>query len=578
MAERWWQNSIVYQIYPQSFNDSNNDGVGDIRGIIQKLDYLYTLGITVIWICPIFQSPMVDNGYDISDYYAIQEQYGSLDDLVHLIEEARKRGIKILLDLVINHCSDQHAWFKEALNDPEGEYGQYFIFRKGVDGREPNNWRSIFGGSVWQKLPGKDLYYYHTFTKHQPDLNWENERLRHSMYEMIRYWLALGIAGFRIDAATFIKKDLSFRSLPPDRPDGLVALRSAGINYPGIEVFLHEMKRQTFDRYNAFCVAEMSSVQVSRIGSYIGHKGFFSSIFDFSCMNLDLENGSLWYRHKPFDAQSVKNALFPSQEAAQEQEAYLSIVLENHDQPRALNKWFRDEDISFTSAALLAVLNLTLRGIPFIYQGQEIGTTNRHWSGIDEIHDVKSLYQYESAIQEGVPSEDAFKAVAYRSRDNARSPIRWNDCSDTGKKRILPGRPSLPDIATLPGVDSQLHDAGSLLHFYRRLIALRKNSEYSEILTRGDIQPLTGDYHGVIAYARTYAGRCLHVVLNYQGVETSLDYASPVLAYIIGNYGGYRLESSVLALRPFEALVLEVSEENESMTSSGITAWKGRLG
>lgn len=395
MKKKWWNEKIVYQVYPRSFKDTNGDGIGDVRGIIEKLDYIKSVGVDMIWISPIYKSPMKDNGYDISDYYAIDPIFGTMEDMDELLLKAKQKGLKVLMDLVVNHCSSEHEWFKKALKDPKGPYGDYFIIKEGKDGKAPNNWRSIFGGSVWEPIKGTPYYYYHTFAKEQPDLNWENPQLRREIYDMMNWWLKKGLGGFRVDAITYIKKDPSYKSLPADGADGLAALSEVSSNYPGIEVFLKEMREETFDVYDAFSVAEMSGVDAAKLREYIGPDGLFSSIFDFSYMELDVELFQ-WYRPVEVNATMVKEKLFESQSMAQEAESFLSVVLENHDQPRAAEKWF-PKQVGYESQTMLATMNLMLRGIPFIYQGEEIGMTNSTFSDIREYEDIMLWGQYDRA-------------------------------------------------------------------------------------------------------------------------------------------------------------------------------------
>lgn len=560
MQKNWWRNKVVYQIYPQSFYDSNGDGIGDIQGIIKKLDYLQDLGIDIIWICPIFNSPMVDNGYDISDYYSIHANYGDFTDLKELIQKANERNIKILLDLVINHCSDKHKWFQKAIQNPEGKYGDYFIFKKGKNGEPPSNWRSIFGGSVWEKVANSDYYYYHTFSKEQPDFNWENKELRTELYKMINFWLELGIGGFRIDAITFIKKELSFQSLPADREDGLVGLRTVGINYPGIEVFLKEMRRETFDKYNAFSVAEMSGVNPDHICEYIGDNGFYDTIFDFSYMNLDLDGTTHWYKHRAFSAKEVNQALFASHQKAQDINAFLSVVLENHDQPRALNKWFPKKEITFEMKAMLAILNLTLRGIPFLYQGQEIGMTNHQWECIEEIKEVKSLSQYETALSSGLSKEDAFHAIAYRSRDNARTPMQWNDGVNGGFTSAKPWTRVNPNYTAI-NVEKQQSDNKGLFSFYKRLIHIRKDVKFGNVLLEGDISQIFEEYDTIIGYERSTSSQTLHILLNYSDSIIEIPYPHNIWSCVVDNYNRYQFVDGILTLRPYEGVVLEIGKE-----------------
>ncbi|GAB1433069.1 alpha-glucosidase [Spirochaetota bacterium] len=556
MENKWWKNKVVYQIYPQSFYDYQNNGIGNLKGIIQKLDYLKKLGIEMVWISSFYKSPMVDNGYDVSDYYAINSQYGSIADFEDLINEAKKRNIHILLDLVVNHCSDQHEWFQKALKDPLGFYGDYFIIKKGTGSRPPNNWRGIFGGSVWEPIEGTDLYYYHTFTKEQPDLNWENKNLRNEIYKIINFWLEKGIAGFRLDAISFIKKNPSYESFNADRPDGLVALRTVSINYPGIEVFLKELKEKTFDRFNAFTVAEMSALKPESFSKFIGNEGLFTSVFDFGFMNADLKNSTLWYKHNSFSALDVALPLFKSQEAAQQCDGSLAIALENHDQPRSLNKWFGSTTFSFEQAAFLAVLNLSLRGIPFLFQGQEIGMTNVDWDTVSEIRDAKSLSQYEQAITDGIDPREAFKAIAYRSRDNARSPMQWNDQPYAGFSKNMPWTKVNSNYQSI-NVQKQESDPDSLLSFYKALIQLRCKSKYSRVFTEGSLVQIFKDKQNLIAFERIYQTQKIHVLLNYSNNDEKIVCDKKPF-YVLGNYRSMLYEKDILRLRPFEALIFEV--------------------
>ena len=333
MTKKWWQDEVIYQIYPKSFRDSNGDGIGDIRGITEKLDYLKDLGVTMLWICPVYQSPMDDNGYDVSDYMALAPEFGDMDDLDELIREADKRDIKIMMDLVINHSSDEHEWFQKALEDPESRYHDYYIFKEGT--KRPNNWRSIFGGSVWEKVPGRDEYYYHTFGKKQPDLNWENKELRKVLFDMVNWWLDRGIAGFRIDAISFIKKDLTWADREPDGADGLAKCAKATRNMPGIGEFLTELKEETFARHKCVTVAEAAGVPYEKMEEFIGENGYFDMIFDFRYADLDIASGSEWFKRLPW---TVK---------------------------------------------MMGAMYFFLRGVPFIYQGQELGMVNFERTSMD---------------------------------------------------------------------------------------------------------------------------------------------------------------------------------------------------
>lgn len=399
MNRQWWQKEIVYQIYPKSFNDSNGDGIGDIKGITEKLGYLSDLGVTMLWICPIYKSPMDDNGYDISDYFDLAPEFGKMEDLDELIEKASEKGIKIILDLVINHTSDEHKWFEEAISNPESKYHDYYIFKEGQE--VPNNWRSVFGGSVWEKVKGRDEYYFHAFGKKQPDLNWENEEVRKTLYDMVNYWLEKGIAGFRIDAITFIKKDLTYKSLEADGVDGLVKCTKTSRNQPGIEKFLHELKRETFDKYNCVTVAEAPGVGYDELDDFIGEDGYFSMIFDFKYADLDVASGSEWFKRIPWTVKDLRERIMASQMAIQKY-GWGANFIENHDQPRSTTKYLIEQQNNKDAIKMLGAMYFLLRGTPFIYQGQELGMTNFERKLIDEFNDISSIDQYYRAIQEGL--------------------------------------------------------------------------------------------------------------------------------------------------------------------------------
>jgi len=435
MERKWWQEEVVYQIYPKSFYDSNGDGIGDVKGITEKLDYLKELGVTMLWICPVFASPMDDNGYDISDYLALAPEFGTMEDLDELIERAKEKGIKIILDLVINHTSDEHAWFQEALRDPDSGYHDFYIFREGKE--RPNNWRSVFGGSVWEKVPGRDEYYFHAFGKKQPDLNWENPLVRKTLYGIVNYWLDKGIAGFRVDAITFIKKDLTFGDREADGVDGLVKRTKTSRNQPGIGEFLHELKEQTFDRHDCVTVAEAPGVAYEELGNFIGENGYFSMIFDFRYADLDVASGSEWFKRIPWTVKDLREKIMASQEALQRY-GWGANFIENHDQPRAATKYLRQAAGDDEAVKMMAAMYFFLRGTPFIYQGQELGMTNFKRTDIGQFNDLSSIDQYYRSLEEGFDKEDALWFVNLRSRDNARTPFPWDDSPNGGFSKAEP--------------------------------------------------------------------------------------------------------------------------------------------
>ena len=400
--QEWWKKEIVYQIYPKSFKDSNHDGIGDIQGIIEKLDYLQDLGVTMLWICPVYQSPMDDNGYDISDYYQIHPDFGTMDDMDELIQKAKERHIKIIMDLVINHTSDEHAWFQEALKNPDSPYRNYYIFKEGKNNQPPTNWRSVFSGSVWEKVPHEDhMYYFHSFSKKQPDLNWENPQMREDIYRMINWWLDKGIAGFRVDAINFIKKDQSWQDGPVDGADGLSSCFEFARNQPGIEVFFQELREKTFDVHQCMTVAEAVGVPYHQLDIFIGEKGCFSMMFDFNYSHIDITEHEEWFPIQNWTMQEYKNKIFLSQKEIFKT-GWCGTFLENHDMQRSLNRLIRNpQERTSKAAKALGQLFMFLKGTPFIYQGEEIGMINNYRLSINDFDDLNSHAQYHRALQEG---------------------------------------------------------------------------------------------------------------------------------------------------------------------------------
>ena len=521
MTKHWWKSEVVYQIYPRSFQDSDGDGIGDIKGIIRRLDYLEDLGITMIWISPIFKSPMADNGYDISDYFSIAPEFGTMADVRELLVEANKRGIKILLDLVVNHSSDEHPWFQAALADPQSKYRDYYIFKSATE--PPNNWRSIFGGSVWEKLPNEEVYYYHTFHKKQPDLNWENKELREEIYSMVNQWLDLGIAGFRIDAITFIKKDLTFKSIEPDGVDGLAKCTKVSLNQPGIEVFLKELQERCFKPHDSVTVAEAPGVDYNQLDAFIGEDGFFSMIFDFKAADLDVASGSEWFKTVKWSPKDLFDKLKTSQLAIQEV-GWGAPFIENHDQNRATSKYLREAEKNPTAAKALALMYFYLYGTPFIYQGQEIGMVNFQRQSLEEFDDISSIDQYHRGIAEGLTATEALAVINYRSRDNARTPMQWDSSETVG---FTSGTPwlAITEQSLSRSVQGQRNDGGSLWCFYQRLIALRKMAEH-HTLVEGKIDFLETGQENVFVYRRfdTQSSYLIIINLSEETVVLSLNH------------------------------------------------------
>ncbi|MBF7018134.1 alpha-glucosidase [Staphylococcus durrellii] len=557
MNVQWWQKEVIYQIYPRSFKDTNNDGVGDINGIIEKLPYLNSLGITMIWICPIFKSPMVDNGYDISDYKDINSEFGSLNDLETLLNKAKQYDIKIMLDLVVNHTSDEHEWFEAALNDPASPYRDYYIFKEGVNGAPPNNWRSIFGGSVWEKVVGEDMYYMHVFDKKQPDLNFENPKLREEIYHMINWWLRKGLAGFRIDSITFLKKDQDFESLTADGNDGLVTCKHKTRNRPGIELFLKELKQQTFEKFDCITVGEAPGVNYDELTDFIGEDGYFSMIFDFKYTDIDVESGSDWFKRTNWTTEEYKKLLFESQEAIQKV-GWGANFIENHDQPRALSKLVKDPSYqNFVGGSAIAMLYFFLRGTPFIYQGQELGMTNFERQSIDQFNDISSIDNFHRSIEEGFTEEQAMEFVNLRSRDNTRTPLPWNDQKFGGFSKTKPWIDLIENYKTI-NVQIEENTSSSLLNFYRELIQLRNHSKYSQTLIYGNFTAHRETNENIISYFRNDQTTKLQIIVNLSNKHNDIDIKNTNYELILDNYGAVEKTENKIKLRPYEALIIEI--------------------
>lgn len=520
MERKWWHEKIAYQIYPKSFNDGNGDGIGDLRGIIEKLDYLKELGIDIVWISPIYQSPFVDQGYDISDYYKIAPEFGTMEEFDELLAEAKKRGIEIVMDLVINHCSDQHEWFQKALADPYGEYADYFYFEKGRDGGAPSNYRSYFGGSVWEPVPGTDLYYLHLFAKEQPDLNWNNPKMKEELFAMIRWWLEKGVAGFRIDAIINIKKDPNFPDFPADGPDGLASCTKMVEEVEGVGELLEELRQKAFDPYQAFTVAEVFNMREEELKEFVGENGHFSTMFDFSAHLLTGgEHG--WYDAKPVKFSKWKKTVIESQLEVQNV-GFLANIIENHDEPRGASTYLPEYAVNPRGIKMLAAVNILLRGLPFLYQGQEIGMRNCPMDSIEDYDDINTKDQYRTALEAGCTEEEALDACIRYSRDNARTPMQWSHEKEAG---FTTGKPWLkvnPNYTEI-NVEDQLKDEDSVLHFYKKLIALRKSEAYRETLIFGRFVPAFDADEDVFAFYReSESGDRIFIAANFGKEEKML--------------------------------------------------------
>ena len=532
MQKKWWHDKVAYQIYPKSFCDSNGDGIGDLKGIISKLDYLKALGIDILWLSPIYKSPFVDQGYDIADYYAIAEQFGTMEDFDELLAEAKKRSIGIIMDLVVNHCSDQHVWFQKALKDPEGEYGQCFYFRKGKDGRAPSNYRSYFGGNCWEPVKGTDYYYFHMFAKEQPDLNWENSKVRERVYRMVNWWLDKGLAGFRIDAIINIKKDLAFPDLEPDGPDGLAACWKMVERVDGVGEMLEDLKEHTFAKRDAFTVGEVFNMKEDEMTEFIGDNGHFSTIFDFSAHMLsDGKHG--WYDAEPITFEAWRQALCDSQRRVQKV-GFEANIIENHDEPRGISRFLPSYARNAAGAKMLGTVSVLFRGMPFIYQGQEIGMQNAVWNSVEEFNDINTIDQYQTARKAGLSDAEALKVCSEMSRDNARTPMQWSDTENAG---FTTGTPWLKVNEKYHAINvaDQEKDPDSVLQYYRKLIALRKSEAYRELFTYGEFTQVYGKMDHIMAYTRTLDEKKVLVAANFGETEVVLSVQQPVKQVLLFN-------------------------------------------
>ena len=556
MKKEWWQEKVAYQIYPKSFKDTKGNGIGDIKGIIEKLDYLKELGIDIIWISPCFLSPLADQGYDIADYYKIDPRFGSNEDMEELISEAKKRDMYILLDLVVNHCSDEHEWFRKAVADPKGPFAKYFYFEEGVDGHEPNNWRSYFGGSVWEKVEGtENTYYLHLFHKKQPDLNWENPELREEIYKMINWWLDKGIAGFRIDAILNIKKVFPLRGhdFPVDRDDGMSNCTRMITEAEGIGDFLGEMRDRCFKPHHAFSVGEVFNETEAQIPEFIGENGYFSSMFDFRA-HSSARSELGWYDAGIVTPNMYRDACFLTQKLVNPV-GFISTIIENHDEPRGVSFYIPKEDLSEKAKKFLATMQMLQRGLPFIYQGQEIGMENVVLTSIREVDDISTLDEYEVCLREGFSEEEALRIVNRYSRDNARTPVQWDSSKNAGFTTGTPWLPLNPNYKKI-NVAQQEKDPESVLSYYKKLTALRKNPEYKETMVYGDFVPFMADEDRLMAFYRK-GEKTLLILGSYRKEERELELPAPVKKLVLSN-AEPRITGRKITLSDYEATILEV--------------------
>ena len=560
MEKKWWHDKVAYQIYPKSFLDTNGDGIGDLRGIISKLDYLKKLGIDIIWLSPIYKSPFVDQGYDIADYYAIAEEFGTMEEFDELLAEAKKRDMHIIMDLVINHCSDKHEWFQKALADPDGEYADYFYFRKGKNGNPPSNYRSYFGGNCWEPVPGTDKYYFHMFAKEQPDLNWENPKLRQKLYDMINWWLEKGLSGFRIDAIINIKKNLEFPDFEPDGADGLAGCWKMVESVDGVGELLEDLKKNTFQKYDAFTVGEVFNMKEDELPEFIGENGHFSTIFDFSAHCLsDGEHG--WYDAPKMEFSKWRKAIFQSQMETQKY-GFKANIIENHDEPRGVSRFLPAYAQTPEGTKMLGTVNLLLRGIPFIYQGQEIGMKNAKWNSIDEYDDISTKDQYQIARKAGLSDQEALEVCNRMSRDNARTPMQWTSEENAGFTKGTAWLKINPDYKEI-NVENQENDPDSVLNYYRKLVALRKSDEFKNVFTYGEFIPEYEEMDHIQAFYRKDAAKCILVAANFGTDAAGIELKGDVKRVLLSNQKEETVDCTKnrLNLKSCEVVVLEMEME-----------------
>ena len=550
---KWWQKTLVYQIYPKSFQDTTGKGTGDLAGVTRHLDYLKSLGVGAIWLTPCYPSPMVDNGYDIADYCAIDPSYGTMADMEKLIAEAKKRGIRIVMDLVYNHSSDQHPWFLASKQDKTNDKADWYIWRDAKpDGSAPTNWRGIFGGSVWTYVPARKQYYMHTFAEAQPDLNWENPAVRRALYDAANFWVKKGVGGFRIDAIVYIKKPAVFADGEPDAGDGMASVHDAIANTPGILDFLYEFRREVFDGHDIFTVAEANGVPPEDLWQWVGEKGAFSMLFEFTHMNIEYEAGETWCHTIDWPLTKLKGALTASQKGTAASGWY-PIFFENHDQIRSVSRYFPKDADPVRAAKAMATVLLTLRGTPFIYEGQEIGMKNMALPAIEDYDDISSHGQYQLALDEGFTKEEALSFVQAHSRDNARTPMQWTRGENAG---FTTGTPWLPVHADSDAVcvEAEEADADSVLNYYRALARERLSGKASHVLLAGDYKELDAlaEDERIYAFSRSLGDHTVYTLVNFTAKDAKYDESVHAGATrLIGNYA----DEVRGTLRPCEARV-----------------------
>ncbi|MFF3021773.1 alpha-glucosidase [Gottfriedia sp. NPDC057948] len=541
MEKKWWHNSVVYQIYPRSFMDSNADGIGDLNGIIEKLDYLKLLGIDVIWLSPVYKSPNDDNGYDISDYCDIMEEFGTMNDMDELISEANHRGIKIVMDLVVNHTSDEHPWFIESRKSKDNPYRDYYVWRDPVNGREPNDLPSVFSGSAWEYDEQSGQYFLHLFSKRQPDLNWENPKVHEEVYNMMNFWLDKGIGGFRMDVIDLIGKI----------PDQEITA-----NGPKLHEYLQDMNKKTFGNHDVLTVGETwgATPEIAKLYSDPA-RNELSMIFQFEHIGLDQEEGKEKWDLKPLNLLELKE-VFNKWQTQLDGKAWNSLFWNNHDLPRIVSRWGNDKEYRIESAKMLATILHLMQGTPYIYQGEEIGMTNIRFESIDEYDDIETKNMYHDRISKGYKHEEIMESIYTKGRDNARTPMQWNGEKHGGFTKGNPWLTVNPNFTKI-NVEQSINDPDSIFHHYRQLIQLRKENP---AIVYGSFKMLAEKDEKVFAYERQYNGEKFLVVANFTNEESKFSHSNSYdeVSKILSNYKDSSLTGVNNSLRPYEAIVYKI--------------------
>ena len=554
MEKRWWKESIVYQIYPRSFKDSNGDGIGDLNGITERMEYLEKLGVNVVWLSPVYQSPNDDNGYDISDYRAIMTEFGTMEDFERMLAKAHEHGIKIVMDLVVNHTSDEHPWFIESRKSKDNPYRDYYIWRDGKDGKEPNNWGSCFSGPAWDYDEETDMYYLHLFSKKQPDLNWDNPKVREEVFDMMNWWLEKGVDGFRMDVISLISKQ-------PDLPDGKPGINGYAsfnepANGPHVHEYLQEMREKVLNNADTITVGECSGVTLEEAKKYArSDEKELNMVFQFEHMDVDADADNKW-TDKKMDLREMKAVLTKWQKGL-EDIAWNSLFWENHDQPRSVSR-YADDSAKYhdVSAKMLATCIHMMQGTPYVYQGEELGMTNVPFASIDQFRDLDSINAYRELVEEQhvFTAEEMMRYLCRKSRDNARTPFQWDDSAYAGFSAVEPWIMVNPNYKEI-NAKKQVDDPESVFNYYRKLIALRKEKE---IIVYGTYDLLLPESEEIYMYTRTLGEEKLLVVCNFSEKEVAVEIPEEFRkgSYLIANYPEGEIKEQ-MTIRPYEAFVLE---------------------